>query len=146
LTLRSLEPLQPSVLSDHPEEAQQMGALGSYYAVVPLSDSLANAAQVLRECDKTGAVVAGSLTLVLLPTGIDVPMLLVVGGRDLAKACNESRAIALLSAEPAPKAQAAESTAASSADGESAKAEPLNGLASRAVVSAVKPLAEAEET
>ncbi len=131
LDVRSLEPLPPSELSEDPEEIKALGALGTFYAIVPLSDTLANAGQVIRECEKAGAIVAGSLTLIFLPSGIDVPLLLVVGGQSLAKACNDKGEIALLSTpvakreetkpelvkvEPAPEPVANGATASPSYD------------------------------
>jgi hypothetical protein len=102
LDMRSLEMIPPQALASDPEEVRRLASLGTYYLVVPLEEGLANAGQVVRECEKAGAVVCGSLTLILLPSAADYPMVLIVGGKALRASTDGSGESAILYAPPLP--------------------------------------------
>ena len=135
LESRSLSPIPPTSLSADPEEVRALARLGTFYAVEPGSETLASAGHVLRECQKSGAVVVGSLSLVLLPSGADYPMIVGVGGRSLAEAANESGEFALLLGEHAPEAKSeTETTAEANPPSLSPEAESVPAVASANVV------------
>lgn len=64
--------------SARPIEAQQLGP--HVYEVVPYEQGVPNAYDVLDQASRQGLVVLGSLSLIYLLSGRDVPLLLVVGG------------------------------------------------------------------
>ncbi len=95
-------------------EGGPIAELGAVWKVVPLQENAPNASGLIANAIASGSVVAGSLSLSLLPIGRDAPMVLVVGGRYLEGLCSEGGHFALLSppAEkvappPEPKVEAA---------------------------------------
>lgn len=134
LEARSLEPVPPAVLSDDPDEVRELGMLGSFYAVVPPKEGLPSAGQVVRECRRTGAVVVGSLSLVLLPGGDEGhAFVLAIGGRALADSANDAGGLAILFApEPAPATEPAPPPKPEGPEAASKEKETMNGASSHA--------------
>lgn len=127
LDARGLRHVPPAELTDRPEEAAALAALGSFYMVVPLLEGQTSAGETVRTCQQAGGVVLGSLSLVTLPVaGASYPMLIAIGGPALAKSANAAGEFAVLSqqaietakTEPAaPIAAVSEGAAAADVDG-----------------------------
>lgn len=59
---------------------RRISRLGEAWRLVPLQEGLPNASEIVRHARGHGKVVLGSFTLGLLPVGVNVPMLVFIGG------------------------------------------------------------------
>lgn len=96
LDMRSAQALQPAQLAETAEEARELARLGSFFLIVPISEYLPNAGETVREAEKAGAAVLGSLALPHLAIGLDVPMVIAIGGPELEASANLGGEFAVL--------------------------------------------------